>query len=793
MFTPLSSFPEEGAKLLGLPEQTSGDSKREDISSVGRRVLGTPSPTPSRSIKGRGSPIPRSPSPFFSTLAKKLRSYSSEGIFASGGAFSPAETAAAREFSTWRASVMPEYVYEPLEVDLRGIPEEEKARVREICLEEYAKANKTLEKSVGRAILRLVHKDGDPHSREAGPLLEFSRTYSRRFLDVYQAVVRYEMSKGLPMISNAAGQLKAHTFSTQEIIDMQPGCAEFVALVEKIQTYFHATLTSDDEAEEKFSLFMKLLTQEREPLKCSYQQDPVKNKVLLEFISEYERLGQGTVKKIDKVFFMMLTFAKMSTKEVLEQLSTLALDPLAAKKNESERRKWLVAGRTLSQQEYISLMEALPALSQLFSEIESHFEMTDSSSAALEEDFLRQIVFDPNFSPKDPSLGEFVERFQSLPSRELLLEVLQTIKKDKPTVLQIDEVLRQVGELSLQQEGEFEERLLMEIRHRVGGDGATFQSAPGSIGQNPLGYINAIVEGDPEGNLEAEFRQQMYFVYMSNVLTNAVMGNPELLAFLNQHLEREGKDWRMDTAFIEAMNKRGPPSLPPIFRYGPGASLNSLLRARLPHHGESLQTLKFGELQEGTVPLSANFRYVLSRRELLNQFGELDPDRIPSDSSVRFASGESFFRLRSSEEIQGDDVERVQQARRYVGMTQELRIPTTAGISGTLDQSIAMAGFVQMGLDQDPVKRREKLQIIKQALLGFMIPNNDHSVFEVLFSAFSTYGLPCHFGAGYEYSIAPDHPEFLGWLEEEQKSAGQHMPSYYLSNEFVQTLTRQEA
>ena len=297
----------------------------------------------------------------------------------------------------------------------------------------------------------------------------------------------------------------------------------------------------------------------------------------------------------------------------------------------------------------------------------------------------------------------------------------------------------------------------MEIRHRIGGDGSTFQGAPGSLGQNPLTYLNVIREGEVD-NPEGEFRAQMYFIYMCNHFTNSIMKNRELLEFVNEMLRQEEKDWSMDPSFVEALNQRGPDCLPPIFRYGSQASLNTYLRKPISKEEKikylsenpnpALKEVMNAEIHE----LNRNFRNKLTNRELLNQFGVRTWREADAHQKLKYVSDASSFHLNDLHELPCEGADpRLDFAKKYIKIVKDLKIPTSAGISGTLDQSTAMASLVGLGIG---VNREEELEQIKLAYLAFMIPNDDHSVHEIMQST-KSYGLAYLPGVGFEQYIYP--------------------------------------
>lgn len=590
-------------------------------------------------------------------------------------------------FKEWRDDKPADMRYTPIVVDersLQGLDSAKKRLVIAKCLGEYEKANKSLEQAIGDTTLRYIYPNGDPEKSETksvrAPLLELSQTMSERYLDLMRAYVAFEKKKGLPMISNAAGQMKNHGFETEEIVRMQKSCLELMDILHSLKEAAKPDMKKYEAA--KDLLFSK---EKRAAFSTSTEFDnlPALKAALTQAITQYQALPESTL--IDRAFFMMWNFPQMSHEEIEMQLYEVAN-----------------------------------------------------------------------------------------------LQALTYAAED--------------------------ERLLMEIRHRIGGEGSVQQSNPGSVGQNPLAYLNIIKKGEPD-NPEGQFRKQMYFVYMCNNFANTVMQNPELIDFANAMLNREGKDWQIDKTFVHDMNSRGAKYLPPVFRYGTQAALNSFVRTKssdkekvefekklkiptLQELVEYNETYRSKKISSKTAQVSkrsilshdSSFRHTLTKRELLNQFGEYHTAAIHTDQPLKFHAGGAGFHLRSSKELQQKKPTapdpKYEAAKAYVKLIENLKIPVAAGISGTLDQTMTMAGLIGIGLDENREKDQEK---IKLALLAFMIPNTDHSVHEVLQST-KTFGLEYVPGPGFEKYIYPSGgSQFLEYLRQEQEKRGLHMPSYYLS------------
>lgn len=540
-----------------------------------------------------------------------------------------------RRFENWRSDKRPDFSFNPLVVNGVGCASIAHGKnAEQLGVRQYESATAVMEKAIGDAAIRYVYNQ-DYSNSLPGPLLVISQTFSERYLDLYEILVAFEMQAGLPMLSNAAGQLKNHGFTTEQIMVMQESCKKLAVILERLRN-------ERGDSEDLLSLALK------EPLGVSTEGKGIDQKSL-----------------IQHAVFMMKQFGGMSSRQIESQL---------------------------------------------------------------------------------------------------------------------EEVSRQTHH----PKASHRERVLMEIRHRIGGDGSVEKYCPGALGQNPLAYLNVIKQAQPN-NPEGQFRQQMYFVYMSNHLANEFLMNPLMIAFANDYLTKKGKGWRINPDFVEAMNARGPQNLPPVFRYGNQAALNKVLREKKSaeqqegfyqkHPNLTLRQLESylcSKQSQDAVSHSQNFRFRLTSRELLHQYGDFNRSAINPDQPLKYGTGAAVFHLKSSNNLDfthplSDD------ANRYLSVVEQLKIPVVAGLSGTMDQMMTMAGFVGIGFDGD-----EKY-LLRLAMLAFMLPSGDHSAHEIL-QASKSFGMDYLPGPGFESTILPKCSKFLSILKEEQHLRGFEMPSYYLSN-----------
>ncbi len=177
----------------------------------------------------------------------------------------------------------------------------------------------------------------------------------------------------------------------------------------------------------------------------------------------------------------------------------------------------------------------------------------------------------------------------------------------------------------------------------------------------------------------------------------------------------------------------------------------------------------------------------LSQNDTLTLYGTLSSSHISDLSkSPQYAKGSENFRLIKAAEVKvkldkDPNNAALLRAYQYALQVERLQLPILAGISGTLDQSTAMAGLVGIGLD-----KKQELKDIRLAFLGFMVDSRDHSVHEILQSSRS-YGMAYTPGPGFEKDIYNSlfANQVKNYLKGTLKSK---MPDKCLSKEFVKEL-----
>lgn len=372
---------------------------------------------------------------------------------------------------------------------------------------------------------------------------------------------------------------------------------------------------------------------------------------------------------------------------------------------------------------------------------------------------------------------EAIRRVEALPEKGLIDRACFMMTKfSDMNREEIECQLDAIARMKPNPDASLEERMLMEIRHRVACDGVSEFVSPGSLGSNPMAYWNIVRRGCPK-NPTAEFRCRTYFLYMNNHFINACMQDPRFIEFANQRL----KGWRIDPEFVQAMFERDPQFLPPVFRYGKHARINWKIREKRydPTFYDRHPRPELRAVIYDRAPLNASFRHPLSDTELLAAAGDFNPQALDLSKQVPFSSGGAIYRMLPREQI--DDTPDGNAGKQYLSTCKELNLPVIASISGTYDQMATMAGFVGFRSFSD-------LNDLKLAMIAFMVPFRDHSVQEICFSARS-YGQIFYPGPEMDWSIYTG-ARFVSLVKEELQRRGTPHPSYYLTAEYAQEVVR---
>ncbi len=679
-------------------------------------------------------------------------------------------------FNDWRSDKTPTFNINRLPTEFEATKLKSKSvqdAVKQRVASKYHESTRLMEQSVADLSLEYVRgtRDVEPPfsknktettevsiDKKAGPLLQYANIYSQRYLDLLKAYVHIDAVKGIPMIPVDAGQLKLHGFTSKDILKMQGACKIFTS---EISPNIKSILKEGNNSE-AFVSIIKLLTENQSLFITKGQkladfpketlEDYVTRVLILEKIEEIL-----PHKEIDAINYL---------KEVLKGHSTLKWkDALALSKPDLEKE----IGCALTDKQYSELI-ALKNVS---------FSLTPEQHKRMVDEFTKYDSI-PNDEKWYLHQTHFLMHDFGHLSYDVIAEQLEIVGNLNPSKL--EETSKKVGE---------DERLLMEIRHRIAGDSTKQQNSPGTLGSNPLAYLNVLEKGEPD-NPEAEFRNKMFFVYMCNHFANAVVKDDEMVKDINNWLKENGKDWSLDMSFIATMRNRGAWYIPEIFRYGANAGLNSQYRksksdADVEKYYKEHPNISLEQAMSGTSDINAFHRRPLSSREYFNQVGELryqknDPR---NERQLNFGTGAAIFDLARTSNTFSESTNE------YLDTVDELGIPVCAGISGTLDQSTAMAGLVGLGVSEDMSQRQYELETIRMAYLAFMVPGGDHTVHEIMQSG-TTYGLPYVAGPGYENYIFPRDGVYVkSELQALQQKRGSNLPEYYLSEDYVNTVVQE--
>lgn len=115
---------------------------------------------------------------------------------------------------------------------------------------------------------------------------------------------------------------------------------------------------------------------------------------------------------------------------------------------------------------------------------------------------------------KKPFLKDIISRYNNLSEVNLIDKVHVVLHKNKKYVTisaDLNSIARVFKEKEYKQKASHRERLLMEIRHQIAGNG----NGLGALGTNPLAYLNMLKKGE-DNNFEAEFRERLYFICKSS-------------------------------------------------------------------------------------------------------------------------------------------------------------------------------------------------------------------------------------------------------------------------------------
>ena len=335
----------------------------------------------------------------------------------------------------------------------------------------------------------------------------------------------------------------------------------------------------------------------------------------------------------------------------------------------------------------------------------------------------------------------------------------------------------------------FDSILLSEIRHRVSGEGDP-NLAYGNLGTNPLVWRNlferCVIPTDINQQL-CEFRNRMFFVYMLNHFANEIISDEAIIESINTYLRKSKFNWIIDKKFVEVIKmykKETLGYLPPVFRYGTHASLNANLREIITSQEQINRRYRklnaIDCIEKPIVPANklskshiqdarAISSYTLSSKEILGMHGEILPESFPNHVKERnvFSSGSALFKMKCSQDSMTNF---------FLTQSISYGMKLPSGVSGTLDQSLTMAGLVGIGVTNNLARNEKELYDLRLAYIIFMGIPYDHSLHEIMFSSRS-YGLKYNFNENFCHDLYPyDTENLLRVIRSNQQKSDHILP-----------------
>lgn len=344
-----------------------------------------------------------------------------------------------------------------------------------------------------------------------------------------------------------------------------------------------------------------------------------------------------------------------------------------------------------------------------------------------------------------------------------------------------------------------------ELKGRIG-DG---RKEPGYIA-DPQSLIDIVAGKREDMDASAQLRHKLYFIYKSKGIANEIAASPEMVAKVNAKLAKNG--WQLENGVCDFLRAKSPGS--PVFKLGNYAAENHK-GIRTPVTPEEVQarfeadqafTFEDGERiaagrHRNVDELNRPFRFKMSREEeltylklientrdrefvsKLGSFAKNNPSKFlgKPDAGSFEHSVEALKKSMEQPWIPGKDFWNVATSSTcdspYLKAVEALGLPQQAGISGSTDQTLTMAGIVG-------ITSVEEINRLRLMYLGWMTSCDDHSVDEILTSA-KAFGVPYTPAPDYYKQIYPQDPRFVDKVAAGQKKRGYELPDYYLSSEFA--------
>lgn len=372
-------------------------------------------------------------------------------------------------------------------------------------------------------------------------------------------------------------------------------------------------------------------------------------------------------------------------------------------------------------------------------------------------------------------------------------------------------------------------RLLEEIRQRFG-----FRDFEPGYVSSPLALLNIVQGKHDEESSEAHYRTKLFFVYGSKNIINEISRSSELVEKLNEKIKEkyrsknQEKLWQINSELIDHFRSRSKQE--PVYQLGSyGSENNKGKKIRHWCSPEEYQKKKaadpnstFAEAERIALKqnatqqeLSQRFRIKLTNSEEISFFGTSSPieeqennaketakqeylkqpkkavlakpsvekpdssfnesflDYQKKTKQIHWAAGSYFFQLHDKLEGRSD----------YFDAVEDLGLSQCAGISGSSEQTLTIAGIVG-------INSKEELMNLRLLYLPWMCNHDDHSSHEILM-AFKTFGLEYTASPDYYKQLYPESKVLVDEIRKTHKERGFELPDHYLSNEYAQEVRDQ--
>ncbi|CDZ78229.1 hypothetical protein BN59_02537 [Legionella massiliensis] len=695
-------------------------------------------------------------------------------------------------FQHWRTDqpVMPQSKKPEIQSDsLNSKPPYFQKAVKEKLRADYRSSLQLMEYSLADLSLEYVGKREPESKAKDNLLLDFSKEYSQRYLELMEAYVSIDIDKGIPMLPVTAGQMKLHGYTSQQIIDLRPICKDYCAEVVPLLSAVFKPPLSLARSHDLDTLAMMLndkrtdlmkradiikSTREEFETKTGISLSPESHQKLVEACQKMEEVvnrpdNKNLAWELGQAHFLMHDFAHMSFAQMADQLEAVGDLPKNPKDLPHPGKE-----------------ERL--LMEIRHRIAGDSSRAQNSPGTLGGNPLAYLNMLHKGVPGNPAAEYRNRMFFVYMCNHFANAVIKTPEMVKQLN---DKMKEQIAEKNKCRLLKSDSKPTPDILNKGGNayvltkDGLYyFHQSTSTLKKIEKAPLEALNKAFPEGvdNLSNEQLQE--------------------ITQLSGHKYETRESWALDPLFIATMQARGIDYIPAVFRYGYNAARNRDADYRSMKTEEEMAefysehpniTVAEAMKESGKV-LNAIHRSKLSPQEYLNQTGErledFNPESVIPDKAMTqqlsFGTGPALFNLKTKVEPGMQPA-----LEQYIEDVNELGLPISAGISGTLDQSTAMAGLVGIGVAKDEDTKEKELEMVRLAYLAFMLPGGDHTAHEIMQSG-TTYGLKYVSGIGsHQYILQGDSAYIQERLRELQKLRDSQLPDDVFSEENIEKVVEE--